>query len=81
LAGTPAGRRFLVQVPGSAQSTLSDAELAEVLNWMVENLSAHPAGRKVAPFTAAEVARYRYKPLVAVAAERQRLIADIGRAP
>jgi hypothetical protein len=99
LAGTPAGRRFLVQVPGSAQSTLSDAELAEVLNWMVENLSAQPersggnpekrlrrdagqpAERQVAPFTAAEVARYRYKPLVAVAAERQRLIADIGRAP
>src|SRR5579864_3959782 len=38
-AGVPAGRRFLVQVPGSAQSKLSDAELAEVLNWMVTTLS------------------------------------------
>ena len=37
LAVVPEGRRFLVQVPGSAQSTLSDAELAELLNWMIRN--------------------------------------------
>src|SRR5579859_646477 len=35
-----AGRRFLIQVPGAAQSTLSDAELAALLNWMIPNLSA-----------------------------------------
>jgi mono/diheme cytochrome c family protein len=81
LAATPAGRRFLVQVPGAAQSTLSDVELAEVLNWMVANLSARPAQHKVAAFTAAEVARYRHKPLVAVAAARQRLMAGIDPGP
>ena len=80
-AGTPAGRRFLVQVPGSAQSTLSDAELADVLNWMVRNLSENPAERNIAAFTAAEVARYRHTPLVTVSAERERLIAQIGRTP
>ena len=75
-ANTAEGRKFLVQVPGSAQSRLSDAELAEVLNWMVANLSASskpPAFRK---FTAAEVASYRHTPLVAVKEIRKRLIAQ-----
>jgi len=72
LASKPEGRRFLIQVPGSAQSRLSDTDLAEVLNWMVTNLSAVP--RPVQKFTAAEVAAYRHRPLVAVKAERQRLI-------
>ena len=75
LASKPAGRRFLIQVPGSAQSKLSDAELADVLNWMLANLSAVPAPESVAKFTADEVAAYRHKPLVAVQAERRRLIA------
>ena len=72
-AASPDGRRFLVQVPGASQSTLSDAELAELLNWMVQNLSsARPTGFE--SFTAAEVARYRRTPLVAVAAARATLI-------
>jgi mono/diheme cytochrome c family protein len=75
LASKAAGRRFLIQVPGSAQSKLSDADLADVLNWMVNNLSAVPASRPVTKFTAAEVAAYRHKPLVAVKEERRRLIA------
>src|SRR5258705_7250976 len=37
-----AGRQFLVQVPGASQSTLSNAELAELINWMIENLSNGP---------------------------------------
>lgn len=73
LASKPEGRRFLIQVPGSAQSRLSDADLAEVLNWMLANLSADP--RPVQKFTAAEVAAFRHKPLVAVKEERRRLIA------
>ena len=75
LASKPAGRRFLIQVPGSAQSRLSDSDLADVLNWMVDNLSAVPAKRPVQKFTASEVAAYRHQPLVAVKEERRRLIA------
>ena len=77
LASTREGRRFLIQVPGSAQSRLSDAELAAVLNWMVENLSATLPRHPIERFTAAEVGRYRHTPLVAVQAERKRLIAAI----
>jgi len=75
LASKPEGRRFLIRVPGSAQSRLSDADLAEVLNWMIDKLSAVPPSRPVAKFTAAEVAAYRHEPLVSVQTERRRLLA------
>jgi hypothetical protein len=73
-ANTPAGRRFLVQVPGSAQSRLSNAELAQVLNWMVGNLSAGPRPATFRRFTETEVAEYRRTPLMAVSAVRARLV-------
>ncbi len=76
-AAAPAGRRFLVQVPGAAQSKLSNAELAAVLNWMVGTLSAQPPRPGLRPFTATEVATYRSRPLVAVRAERERLRASL----
>ncbi len=72
-ARSPEGRRFLVQVPGASQSRLSDAELAELLNWMVRTLSRASLGH-LAPFTAAEVASYRRTPLVEVQATRERLV-------
>ena len=58
-ASTEAGRKFLVQVPGSAQSRLSNAELAEVLNWMIRNLTPESQRHPFKPYTAAEVARLR----------------------
>ena len=77
LMRSEAGRRYLVQVPGAAQSALSDAELAQVLNWMVRTLSAPPLPQ-FRDFTPQEVARYRATPLVAVRAARARLL---GTAP
>jgi hypothetical protein len=74
-ANTAEGRKFLVQVPGSAQSKLSDAELAEVLNWMIDNLSAISRPPQLRRFTGGEVAAYRRTPLVSVAAVRARLVA------
>jgi hypothetical protein len=78
-AAVPDGRRFLVQVPGASQSALTDAELAELLNWMIENLSrARPAHFE--PFSTAEVASYRRTPLVAVQAARAALIRRVPEA-
>ncbi len=77
LSGSPEGRRFLVQVPGSAQSRLSNEELAEVLNWMVLNLSNQPAPERFKRFDAQEVAAYRRTPLVGVTAARSKVIADL----
>jgi hypothetical protein len=77
-AATPDGRRFLVQVPGASQSTLSDAELAGLLNWMIGNLSSAKPARFTA-FTATEVASYRRTPLVGVQAARATLIQRLSR--
>ena len=73
------GRQFLVQVPGSAQSTLSNAELAQLLNWMIENLSAEPTRKDYKRFTEEEVAGYRTHALVEVRATRERLLAAQSR--
>jgi hypothetical protein len=71
----PAGRRFLVQVPGVAQSTLSDAELASLLNWMIGHLSSDPGRDHFTPFSAAEVSHYRATPLTDVRTARAKLVA------
>jgi mono/diheme cytochrome c family protein len=85
LAGTlaaflavPGGRAFLVQVPGSASSPLSDAELAAVLNWMVAAFAPAQAAAGAAAYDAAEVARHRATPLVDVAGARAELVRRIA---
>ncbi|WP_241067871.1 c-type cytochrome, partial [Achromobacter insuavis] len=35
----PAGREYLIRVPGAAYSQLSNAELANVLNWLLHTFS------------------------------------------
>jgi len=72
-AENPAGRRYLIQVPGVSESSLSDRATAAVLNWMVHRLSDVPVPRNFVPFTTAEVARWRRIPLTNVAATRARV--------
>ena len=82
LSRNSAGRRYLVQVPGASQSPLSDLELAQVLSWMVRNLSTQAVPPDFTDFTAAEVAGYRRSPLVAVRDTRARLLqAAASRTP
>ncbi len=76
LASSAAGRRYLVQVPGAAQSPLSDLELAQVLSWMVHNLSRQGAPAGFVDFSAVEVASYRRTPLIDVQAVRARLLSS-----
>jgi mono/diheme cytochrome c family protein len=59
LAGSEAGRRFLIQVPGVAQSRLDDAEVAEMLDWVIRRYAATTMPPGFRPFTAAEVAASR----------------------
>ena len=70
----PEGREYLVRVPGSSQSALDDAALAEVLNWMIREFDP----RDFAPYTAEEVARVRRPPLDDVDAARRELERRIG---
>jgi mono/diheme cytochrome c family protein len=70
------GRAFLVQVPGSANSKLSDADLADLLNWLAVGIGGTPQ-EQFHPYTPEEVARYRAKRLVDVVGTRADLIARV----
>jgi len=84
LAGTLArfmrsseGRNYVLRVPGAANSALSDARLAAVLNWLSERYGAadepHPA-----PFTEEEVTRARRVPLADVQAVRREVVRQLA---
>lgn len=54
------GREYLVRVPGAAQAPLTDAQLADLLNWLVQGpLAGDSAPTKFQPYTAAEVGDLR----------------------
>jgi hypothetical protein len=59
----PEGRAFLVQVPGTAQSSLNDADTAAMLNWMVRAISGPQVPVDFVPYTTEEVTRLRAVPL------------------
>lgn len=73
-SATPQGREYVIRVPGVAQSPLSDADTATLLNWMARNLSDLTLPRGFADYTAAEVHGLRGRPLAAVKAARARLM-------
>ena len=72
--GVDGGRAYLVQVPGSSQSALDDADLAEVLNWMIRTFGPADVAASFQHFDADEVARFRTAPLVEVDAVRRTLV-------
>lgn len=76
------GREFMVQVPGSATSKLDDTQLAEVLNWCIENFSASSLiNGDYLPYTADEVGRLRQSPLQEIDNTRAEVLAEIARLP
>mgnify|MGYP003611148359 CR=1 FL=1 len=72
------GRAYLVQVPGTRQSALSNAAVADLLNWLVRNFDAEDVPADFIPYTESEVTQLRSHRLSDVAAERVRLLRDIG---
>jgi mono/diheme cytochrome c family protein len=77
---TQAGREYLVRVPGSAVSALDDANLAEVLNWIIQEFAGASVTLPFEPFTPQEVGRLRQQPLTEVVQYRAQLLADIASA-
>jgi cytochrome c553 len=74
------GREFMVQVPGSATSKLGDTQLAEVLNWCIENFSGSSLiNGDYLPYTAEEVGRLRQSPLQEIDNTRAEVLAEIAR--
>ena len=82
---TPEGRNYVLRVPGAANSALSDAQLAAVLNWLAQRFPpADAAAAQSAPFTATEVNELRRTPLADVRERRRevvRALAATGPAP
>ena len=72
--GVPGGREFLVRVPGVAQSTLDDADLAEVLNWLLARFDGEHLPADFKPYSAEEVGPLRRSPLTNVARVRSELL-------
>jgi hypothetical protein len=70
----PGGRAYLVQVPGVAASSLSDAEVAAVLNWLLFTFNKSEMPPNFKPYTAAEVARLRQHQLIRVTETRDELV-------
>lgn len=68
------GREYLIQVPGTSQAPLTDQEIAAVLNWILENFSSNEMPTDFTPYTADEVARYRYEPLANASEVRAGLV-------
>lgn len=74
------GREYLVRVPGSATSALSDERLAAVLNWIVYEFAGDSLQPPFTPFTAAEVAPLRKNPLNEVDVYRGHVLSAIAGA-
>jgi mono/diheme cytochrome c family protein len=81
---SPAGRIYVLRVPGASNSTLTDAQLAEVLNWIAARFGGEQLTASVAPFTASEVAAHRHVPMASVQATRREVLKELatsGSAP
>jgi mono/diheme cytochrome c family protein len=76
----PHGRAYLAQVPGAANSLLSDARLADVLNWIVEQYSGASAPADWQRYDAAEVGAYRNARPGDIDGLRKQLTAELERA-
>jgi hypothetical protein len=59
----PGGREYLSRVPGVAASALSNADLAEVMNWMLWRFDQEHVPADFQPYTAAEIGPLRARPL------------------
>jgi len=81
LVATPAGREYVVRVPGVSQSALDDAGLAVVLNWILETFNADTLPADFRPYSIGEIAEARKKVLADPLTYRRTLRLEDTRAP
>jgi len=75
---TPEGRNYVLRVPGAANSSLSDEQLAGVLNWLAVTFDSSATANQLAPFTGREVAALRRQPLLSVLATRGTVVHNLA---
>ena len=68
------GRAYIIQVPGVSLSALDDADIATVMNWVLENMSKGHLPSQFVPYTAEEVHRYRAIRLAELSKTRKGLL-------
>ncbi len=73
----PAGREYVMRVPGASNSALSDRELADVLNWVLTTMNRDALPRDFKPYTAAEIAAHRRPAFSDVATVRAGLVREL----
>lgn len=73
----PEGRDYLMRVPGVARSVLDDVRLTAVLNWVLETYGREQVAPGFRPFTVAEVAAARLRPLEDRKGLRDRMLAEL----
>jgi mono/diheme cytochrome c family protein len=74
----PGGRDYLIEVPGVAQSALDDAQVAAVMNWIIESFSADRITDGFAPYTREEVAKIRATRLMDLKQARSSLMSEMA---
>jgi mono/diheme cytochrome c family protein len=72
----PGGREFLVRVPGMSQSALNNAQLADLLNWLMreDGMAGTSRPADYQPYTAEEVTTLRAKTMLNLPGTRGELI-------
>lgn len=72
----PGGREFLVRVPGMSQSALNNAQLADLLNWLMreDGMAGKSVPANYQPYSADEVAILRAKTMLNLPGTRGELI-------
>ena len=68
------GRAYIIEVPGVSLSALNDAQIATVMNWVLENMSKDNLPHDFPPYTADEVHRYRKVRLAELSKTRRALL-------
>jgi cytochrome c553 len=68
----PGGREYLGRVPGVATSPLSDADLSELVNWLLWRFDRDHVPKSFQPYTPEELGRLRTSPLRLEAAGMRR---------
>ncbi|WP_166358519.1 cytochrome c [Pseudomonas akapageensis] len=75
----PGGREFLVRVPGMSQSALNDAQLADLVNWIMrpDGMAGKSMPEHYQPYTTEEVSSIRKVSMLNLPQARAGLIAKM----
>ena len=81
LAHTQAGRAYLVQVPGASQTPITDKQLADITNWILQEFSSATLPADFKPFSAKEVRDARAEILLDPLKRRAEIWSELPQSP